>query len=313
MAFYIISSSGQNGLFEKGLAKLYMTDENGKASSNGDYKKQDLPGASKEIRPQWDQKKSIWDVADLSDKDLQETIIDLSLQNDDKDEQIESANKKNRRDPFFNNIELYLDIKSGGTRVDDETAIGRFWLAVARANHRKFDINGETDNPLDKQSQEFEVTKAGINELRSTKDQQEVKRATKLLFKLTYKQQKAVARGFEIQLGDDPEPDVLEEVLHNKITAQKDHKHKGSGLRNIDYFFQMTDMPEDDLNTRDAVQLAIDKRILVKDNKNIMFDKINLGTTVEAAAKFLTKVENLDTKASLLAAIKELEVNVNNE
>lgn len=302
MGKYTIKPKGQIELFEKGLAQMFRETDSGKNEHIGNYNLPLLPGGGMDVVVKWSDDKLSY-LIDMEAKELNEVAEKMGFVDRQKGVPITTANKYNRLDAFFTNLELALWVDNGGVILDDDTPDGKFWLSVARANPKDFDIDNGEKNPLVASRQSFSVMTAEKTKQEYSKDNTETLRALKILLALDYKTKKDVARAFEITIGTDPEPALLDEVLSLKINQEKDLKSK-DGMRNIEFFLSLTDMPKEELELRAKVQQALELNVLERGERNsIMYKDIKLGTTVANSATFLMRETSADIKADILEDI----------
>ncbi len=76
-------------------------------------------------------------------------------------------------------------------------------------------------------------------------------------------------------------------------------------MRNIDKFFQVTDMKNEDREIRAMITEAVDLKIITMEGKNLIFEDEMIGTTNDKAFQFFMKKGNEKFKAILIARVAE--------
>jgi hypothetical protein len=301
---YTVRPTGHLDLVERGLATMYR-ESKGEREVVGDYQNALLPNGSSSFRVFFDSSKRRYDI-NIPTDELNKIAEELRLPDSDKKETITMADITNEYDPFMSHPDLTVAISNGGQTFDTDTAWGKFWWHAFNSDTKRFNIDNGTDNPLVKKVQEFKVTTAGHDEKEVSKAIKEGIRATDVFHSLkgNYKQMMNVVRAFDIHVSDNPDIEMLRTAIYVKITTEKDFKTR-DGMRNIEKFLAITDMKQDDLETRAKITEAIGFGIITKDGRKLLFNDEVLGINAEQAFQYLSRTENLETKSKLLAKMIE--------
>lgn len=294
------------GLVERGLAKVYRDDEEGKQEQVGDYNNALLPMGSKSHRVMYDTKKKKYDI-NLSKEVLDSIAERMKLVDPETKKLIKKADPHNEYDPFFKHDSLTLEVPNGGITLDDETAEGEYWFEAIKNEPKRFNIDNKTDNPLEKKMQEFKVTTAGHSEKEVKKEITEGERATGIYHAIKDDVTKMVAacRGLDIVVEDQPtDMKTVQQAVFSKITIEKDFKTQ-DGIRNIQKFLDLFDMPEKDFATRAAVGKAIGLKIIERQGRKYEFEDEVLGTTPDKVYDYLSRKENEETLGKILSRLKK--------
>lgn len=304
---YTIRPTGAFGLVERGLAKVYRDDEEGKQEQVGDYQNSLLPMGSRSHRVLFDTKRRLYDI-NISKDDLNRIAKEMRLMDKETKKLIETADKFNEYDAFFSHESLTLEVPNGGITLDTDTAEGEYWWNAIQNEPKKFNIDGKgNDNPLEKKLHEFKVTTAGHSEKELKKDLTEGQRATGIFHanKDNVKWCVTVCRGLDIIVEDQPDDlGALHEAIFSKITIEKDYKTQ-DGIRNIEKFLALTDMKKSEFNLRGEIGKAIGLKIIKRQGKKYEYDDEVLGTTPDKVYDYLSRKENEETLAKILAQLKK--------
>ena len=219
MAKYVIRPTGTLSLIQKGMAKVFQENEDGRRVEVGDYKHSMLPGAGKPFRVFWDERKRRYNI-NIPDARLQFLAKEMKLSDPDSRKMIVSADPGNEYDPFFRHPELMIDVPNGGMAMDDSTVMGEFWWYAIKSAPKHFNINNETDNPLIKNIQEFSVITAGHSESEVSATVKEGKRASQIFWanSTNYKWLLETCRGLDIVVGEGSDIGMMSDAIFIKIT-----------------------------------------------------------------------------------------------
>lgn len=303
---YTIRPTGTMGLVERGVARVYRDDENGKQEQVSDYNNALLPMGSRSHRVLYDTKRRKYDI-NISKDSLSRIAKEMRLVDPITKKLIETADLHNEFDPFFSHDLLTLEVPNGGITMDTETAEGEFWFEAIKSEPKKFNIDNKNDNPLEKKMHEFKVTTAGHSEKEVKKDIDEGKRATGIYHanKDNVKWCVTVCRGLDIVVEDQPDDlGVLQDAIYSKITLEKDFKTQ-DGVRNIEKFLILTDMKKSDFEIRGAIGKAIGLKIIERNGRKYEFEDEQLGPTPDKVFDYLTRKENEETLGKILARLKK--------
>ena len=296
---------GLDDLVEKGLAKKFFENDEGKKFGIEDYANPMLPGGGKNHRVFWGEKERRYRI-NITKEDLQFCVDEMRLTDPKNGKLIEKADPRNEKDPFFIHDELQITVPNAGITIDDETGWGLYWWRAANSEPKKFNVNNNTDNPLVLRGQDFKVTSAGQDENERDKEIAEGMRATDIFaaIKNNFKELLIVARAMDIIVSDNPPIKTLQDTIYLKITTDKDYLTKDK-MRNIDKFFQVTDMKTEDRTIRAMVTEAVDLQIITYEGKNLIYEDEMIGTTNDKAFQFFMKKGNEKFKASLISQVAE--------
>jgi hypothetical protein len=306
MAKYTIRPIGEIELFEEaGMNQMYRDDDRGKPRPVGEYKNALLPHGVKTHRVFYNSKKRIYEI-NIPSKVLNEIALKLRFTDPLTKQVITKADVNNEFDPFMIQEELVLEVPNSGLTLDDEDPWGLFWLYAIKSAPKKFNLDNNTDNEAVKRAQEFKVTTAGKTEVEIDESVKEGMRATEIYHSIKddFRQMMICCRALDIVVADNPPIDMLQKAIYLKITTEKDYRTK-DGMRNIERFLSIQDMKTDDRETRAKVTEAIGLGIIEKENRKLMFEERNLGSSPEKAFEFLMRKENADMKARLLALVSQ--------
>lgn len=301
---YTVRPTGSLELIERGMAKIYREDNEGRREEVGDYTQSLLPKGARTHRVFFDTKQRKYAI-DLDQKELNEIVYEMRLVDPETKRVIEKADPRNEHDPFFKHESLYLDVPNSGLTLDTETAHGRYWMAAIKSEPMMFNIDNTTDNPLVKKVQSFKVTTAGHSDVELRKEITEGEKATGIYhaIKDDLKRMVEVARGMDIIVSDNPDIEMIRQQLFIKITSDKDFKTR-DGVRNIERFLELNDMKEGDRNLRAAITEALGLKLITRDGRKYVYEDVVIGTSADKAFHFLKRKENEDMRALLLAQIK---------
>ncbi len=304
MAHYNIQSTkGIAGVTGNKPISILRDNSFGTADEVGEYKSPLFPKCTKEIRVIFDQRSNTWPVA-LSKDELNAIVADFGFEDED-GSRIITADKNHRSDPFFNHDDLIARIEEGNLSMDDETPIGLFWKKVAEADDMNYDINNDTDNPLQRARQSFKITTDDNENKKVVRDQDEGMRATELLHTMTDERMKEVARAMGIELPGKIESRQLKATLFEKITLRKDAK-TNEGVRNIEAFLKTAEMSTKETELRSMITEAVEKRILQKRQfGHLYFAEIKVGNNIEQVYDFMGEQTNEALMSELIRFVKE--------
>lgn len=302
---FTVRASGGLALIEKGMARIYRDDADGKTEDTGNaYQNTLLPGGSRTHRVFYDTKKREY-IIGLSTKELSAIAKEMRLIDPKTDKLIESADPRNELDPFFIHDDLVLEVPNGGITLDDDTPEGKYWLAAIQTEPHLFDINNTTDNPLIKKNQDFRVTTAGHSEKEVAKDIKEGEKATGIYHAIKDDVQKLIdtCRAMDIIVDDSPDIEMMRTAIYTKITTEKDYKTR-SGVRNIDKFLSLYEMKKEDFTFRALVGKAVGMKLITREKNNYVYENVILGNTQDKAFEFLSRKENAKLKEGILAQME---------
>lgn len=304
----VIRPKGTIELFEKGIAKVFTEDGEGRKEEVGSYKQSLLPGANKTLRVFWDESKREYDIS-ISDEELQAAVDEFKLVDAKTQKLIVKADRKNEMDPFFISLELEIVIPNSGKVLDSENAVDNFWIKAAYGDEKKFEVQGKESNPLYERVQEFKVTTAGYKERKNKEQINEGKRASKLFSGISddFEMMLSVAKGFGIEFDKNNTPNIsdLEDILYSKFTIEKDYKTK-DGRRNIELFIDLASSKKSKIRLIAIISDAIAFDILDKDGRMYLYEDEELGVNVHAIYDYITEDKNAEIQANIIRDVAKI-------
>lgn len=303
---FTIRPTGTLGLVERGLARVYRDDEDGKQEQVSDYNNALLPMGSRSHRVLYDTTRRKYDIS-ISKEEINRIAKEMRLVDPETKKLIETADPHNEFDPFFKHEALTLEVPNGGITMDTDTAEGAYWWEAIKSEPKKFNVDNKNDNPLERKLHEFKVTTAGHSEKEVKKEVTEGQRATGIFHanKDNVKWCVAVCRGLDIVVEDQPsDMGVVHDAIYSKITLEKDFKTQ-DGIRNIEKFLILTDMKKADFEIRALIGKAIGLKIIERTGRKYEFEDEQLGTTPDKVYDYLSRKENEETLGKILARLKK--------
>lgn len=295
---YTVKYVKKNSFFNKPHDIYEMKD--GRKEVIGKYSQPNAPGSVRIYKPKFRKGKL---MAELTNKEFQNIVKEMSLI-DKNGRTIEKANMNNPADPFFIHLDLYFRIKGGSTSVNDEFAKDRFFLSCFKADP-EFRFAGEKVNPALTPLVSYQVTKAGDVEQDITESTTRSLQAMTLLLAMSYEKKLKVLSAMGVVLNENPDPEVVTNVLYKKITEEANVKSFATNESNLDIFLRLAESSSEELNLREMVAGARKARIIGKKAGNkYTYGELVLGRNLEEVYSFMSDDENIDIRTEILKSLK---------
>lgn len=278
-----------------------------------------FPGTRQPYIPKWSEKRGYvlkhkmnGKLVDLTDSELNVLVAQCYFYAKD-NKMIETANRLNRQDPFFQILinKKPLIRNEGRFDLDDSKPLDQIWLGLVRGDTEDFGIAGEKSGLLSA-SQRYIIVDRSMDSVSETRIREKKQMVNKLWDSVSTDEEKLrkIARIGNLKKGKsltDNIDDVKNAVYDmSQNTTDMISKEKNETVQ--DFFIQLARLDTENLNTRDIVALAKGFGYIKPQTQNgkkvfILLGN-QVGSSMEAVQEYLTRSENSDVLSELSELIK---------
>lgn len=293
---YSLNINRENPLFKQAIGDVMiqreLTDGTKRRSK---YRGKLIPGVFRHKRIKWNESKREYPIS-LAQKDLDAIVKRLNLV-DDEGKLIKTADKYNRRDPFFSHDELYYNVDSETKRMLEDDPLDKLFLNYFQ------NVRGEVHLYEDEETSQKSDTAVyadyvlledqTLDEAIENNKISKVDKAFRILYgsDLGVDSRKKILQAMGVINADKiKDKDVLQKHLVTKLTNERDYKVNGE--RNIDIFLRLAESSEADIDVEALVEVARKLYLIKKSGSEYKFGTQPLGTTLKETYQFLQEERN---------------------
>lgn len=231
--------------------------------SAGEYKAERFPNSRQMFRPMWSRSKNRWllksfdTMTDEKQKELDKLVTGCKFKFPDDDprarQYITSADVFDRRDPFFNHVDLRVITYEGQITLDKERPLDKLML-MALQMHTLFQKGGENINPMLEQRVRYVITDKNVDTKIKKDRRNQAMLASQLYGKLSDAKKVKVAMGLGIISNEKTDSGIIDEVLWDYATDNKSRVSGNTTKQKL--FIKMCEATTEELNTRHLIQKA---------------------------------------------------------
>lgn len=301
---YTVNYTKANSFMKAPKLKNKKLDNGEEIENETRYMQPSMPRSFRVYSPPLSYKKKTY-LIDCNQEELNNLVKEMGFY-DDMGNHIVTAPMKNANAPFWRHPDLRLVISNGGTTLDDEVPLDKFWLLCFRADPR-FKMLGEKLAPALDSKVEYTVAKISDKIGGADESLDETFKAMKLLTSNSDNLEKLTsilaAMGVDVK---NPNENLVTKALTKKITTLKDVYVQGTSERNIEMFIRLAETPTKDLQIKGLITKARKRGMIRRNSSNIyIYGDFKMGTSLQKVEDFLNHPDHVDVLNELLTKTKD--------